>query len=149
MIISKKGLDLLKSFEGLRLVSYRCPVGIWTIGYGTTQGIKEGMRITEKQAEIFLQQDLYKVEQTIQRLVKVPITQCIFDALAAFIYNVGGSAFEDSTLLNLLNQKKYSEAGDQLLRWDKAGDKELEGLTRRRRAERKLFYSQPFPGSKK
>jgi lysozyme len=146
---SKSGINLIKEFEGCELTAYLCPAKVWTIGYGTTSGVKEGQKITEIQAEDFLKKDLVRFESAVNRMVRVPITQGIFDALVSFTYNLGAGALATSTLLRLLNDRKYSEAGDQLLRWNKVEDEELEGLTRRRRAERKVFYSQPFPGSKK
>ena len=139
MRTSQKGIDLIKKFEGCRLNSYRCPAGVWTIGYGHTKGVKEGQRITQAQAEDFLKEDLKIYERAVEGCVKVPLSQNQFDALVSFCYNCGGEALRTSTLLRLLNEGRYFEAAEQFLRWNKACGKVLEGLTRRRHAERELF----------
>jgi lysozyme len=132
-------LSLIKEFEGLRLEAYLCPAKVWTIGYGHTKTAKPGMRITEGGAEALLRHDLEWVESTINKNVKVPLTQNQYDALASFIYNVGAGAFRKSTLLRLLNQGDYTGAAGQFQRWNKAGGKVLRGLTRRRQAEAEKF----------
>jgi GH24 family phage-related lysozyme (muramidase) len=142
--INASGLRLLKSFEGLRLESYLDAVGVWTIGYGTTENIGPGMRISQAQAESFLMRDVAKFEATIASAIKVPINTDQFSALVSFTYNVGATAFTESTLLQLLNKRDYLGAADQLLRWNKGGNLELPGLTRRRQAERSLFLGQNF-----
>jgi GH24 family phage-related lysozyme (muramidase) len=142
--INANGLRILKSFEGLRLESYLDAVGIWTIGYGTTENIGPGMRISQAQAESFLMRDVAKFEAAIASVVKVPLNTDQFSALVSFTYNVGATAFAESTLLQLLNKRDYLAAADQLLRWNKGGDLELPGLTRRRQAERSLFLGQNF-----
>lgn len=142
--INARGLRLLKTFEGLRLNAYRDPVGIWTIGYGTTSGVYPGMRITEAEAEALLKRDLARFERAVEDLVTVPLNDDQFSALVSFVYNVGEGALASSTLLRLLNRGDYRGAADQLLRWNRAGGRELAGLTRRRRAERALFLGQDY-----
>jgi GH24 family phage-related lysozyme (muramidase) len=143
--INAKGLRLLKSFEGLRLQAYLDPVGIWTIGYGTTTGVRPGMRITEAEAEALLQRDLARFEQAVSQLITVPLNEDQYSALVSFTYNVGEGALSSSTLRRLLNQRDYLGAADQLLRWNRGdGGRELVGLTRRRRAERALFLGQDY-----
>jgi GH24 family phage-related lysozyme (muramidase) len=142
--INAKGLRLLKSFEGLELRAYQDAVGVWTIGYGTTSGVRPGMVITEAQAEELLKRDLNRFERAVTDLVKVPLNDDQFSALVSFVYNVGEGALATSTLLRVLNQRNYQGAADQLLRWDKAGGRTLAGLTRRRRAERALFLGQDY-----
>ncbi|MBD3881125.1 lysozyme [Phormidium tenue FACHB-886] len=142
--INAKGLRLLKSFEGLRLTAYLDPVGIWTIGYGTTSGVGPGMQITEAQAEAFLKRDLARFENAVANLVEVPLSSDQFSALVSFAYNVGEGALANSTLLRLLNQGDFRGAADQLLRWNRGDSGELPGLTRRRRAERALFLGEDF-----
>ncbi|MDX2211650.1 MAG: lysozyme [Oculatellaceae cyanobacterium bins.114] len=139
--INAKGLQLLKNFEGLSLTAYKDAVGIWTIGYGTTSGVKPGQKITQAQAEEFLKRDLQRFEAAVDRLVKVPLNSNQFSALVVFTYNAGERALATSTLLKLLNQGHYQAAADQLLRWNRAGGQVLAGLTRRRQAERALFLS--------
>lgn len=141
MKINEAGLNLIKDFEGCRLKAYLCPAGIWTIGYGHTQGVKPDMVINQLQAERFLKQDLKRFEDAVTSLVKVPITPNQFSALVSFAYNVGTGALYDSTLLRKLNKKDYKGAANEFLRWNKAGGKVLSGLTRRRLAEKDLFES--------
>lgn len=144
MKIGKQGLDLIKSFEGLELKAYMpTPIDVPTIGYGHTKTVKMGQTITEAQAEALLKQDLGWVEAVVNKSVTVPLTQNQYDALCSFVYNLGGTNFKRSTLLKKLNNKAYSDAADELLRWDKQGSKVLRGLTRRREAERALFLSGP------
>lgn len=135
------GLHLIKTFEGLKLNAYLCPAGVWTIGYGTTKGVKPGMAITAAKAEELLAQDLRKFEDTVNTSVAVPITQGMYDALVSFCYNVGAGAFRTSTLLRLLNKGEYESAALQFARWNRGGNKVLPGLVRRRAAERELFES--------
>ena len=140
MNISENGIKLIKNFEGCRLVAYKCPAGVWTIGYGHTgQEIHEGLKITQEQAEKYLKIDLLIHCNNVSRLVKVPLTQNQFDALVSFEYNLGYGNLASSTLLKLLNAKKYNEAAAQFDRWVYAGGKKLSGLIRRRAAEKKLF----------
>lgn len=136
--------DLIKKFEGLSLQAYPDPAtggSPWTIGYGHTTRVKQHDKCTKEQAEVWLEEDLASCYKTIDTSVKVELTNKQRDALASFIFNVGRNAFSTSTLLNLLNQKKYIEAAEQLLRWNKAGGKMFSGLTSRRKAERALFLS--------
>jgi GH24 family phage-related lysozyme (muramidase) len=143
--ISQKGIDLVKSFEGgPYLEAYKDPVGVWTIGYGTTSGVKSGMRITKAQAEQYLREDLNQFEKAVKDNVKVALNTDQFSALVSFTYNVGEGALASSTLLRLLNQGDYKGAADQFLRWNKGGGQELPGLTRRRNAERAMFLGQDY-----
>jgi len=141
---SNAGLNLIKGFEGKRLYAYDDGVGVWTIGFGTIKHpngvrVKKGDVCTEKQAEEYLRNDLVKFEAAINKLVKVPLSQNQFDALASFTYNLGESNLSSSTLLKKLNKGDYQGAADQFLAWKKAGGKVLPGLVRRREAERALF----------
>lgn len=144
MNTSQTGIDLIKGFEGKRLVAYDDGVGVWTIGYGTIKypngvRVKKGDTCTEVQAETYLKSDLVKFENAINRLVKVPLNQNQFDALSSFTYNLGETNLSKSTLLRKLNAKDYKVAADQFLVWNKAGGRVLTGLVRRREAERSLF----------
>jgi lysozyme len=144
-ITGQKGLDLIKSFEGLRLDAYICPAGVPTIGYGTTkvngQSIKVPSTITESQANDYLKSDVKSFEQAVNSAVSVPVTQNQFDALVSFTYNLGPGNLRSSTLLKKLNARDYAGAADEFPKWNKSGGKELAGLTRRRNAERDLFLS--------
>jgi lysozyme len=138
---SQEGIDLIKRWEGCRLKAYRCPAGVWTIGYGHTHSAMDGLCITYDRAEELLKQDLQRFEKAITTLVRIPLTQNHFDALTSFVYNVGIEAFRNSTLLKLLNQKNYLLAADQFDRWTKVGKKTLPGLVGRRKEEKQLFLS--------
>ena len=139
MKTSQKGIDIIKQFEGCRLSAYKCPANVWTIGYGHTYGVKAGQKISQKQAEEFLKKDLKSFEAAVNNYVKVSLSQSQFDALVSFSFNVGSEALRTSTLLKLLNQGKYEEAAGQLDRWVFASGKKLDGLVRRRKAEKELF----------
>lgn len=140
MKISQKGLNLIKSFEGLELKSYKDSVGVLTIGYGSTGShVKSGMVITKEQAEELLKEDVSRFEKGVNGLVKVPLTQNQFDALVSFSFNLGLANLKSSTLLRKLNTSDYSGAAKEFLRWNRAGNKVLAGLTRRRQAEKDMF----------
>lgn len=140
MKTSEKGLALIKSHEGRRLSSYRCPAGVWTVGYGSTgPHVKEGMRITINEADQLLLKDVARFEARVNQLVKVPLTQGQFDALVSFDFNTG--ALHSSTLLKRLNEGHYSNIPAQLMRWTRGGGRELPGLVRRRRDEAELWRS--------
>lgn len=139
-----KGIELIKGFEGYRAEAYLCPAGVWTIGYGTTAGVKRGQTTTKALAVKMLEADLVKFEKTVNNLVKVKLTQDQFDALVAFVYNVGPGNFKGSTLLSLLNQGDYRSVPAQMLRWNRGNGQVLAGLTRRRKAEGDLFATGKF-----
>jgi lysozyme len=137
--LREKGTEILKYFEGCRLEAYQDSVGVWTIGYGHTKGVLEGMTITQEGAEQLLQTELEEYEGYIEKYVTVPLTQNQFDALVCWVYNLGPTNFKNSTLLKELNSGNYTAAGKEITRWNKAGGKVLAGLVRRREAEAKLF----------
>ena len=144
MKTSPAGIALIQQFEGRRLEAYKCPAGIWTIGYGHTSAagapdVKPGMTITKQEANDILVRDLVKYENAVDRLVKVPLTQNQFDALVSFTFNVGEGALAKSTLLKKLNAGNYDAVPAELMKWTRGGGKELPGLVRRRRAEAALW----------
>lgn len=139
MHISQKGITLIKMFEGLELETYICAGNVLSIGYGCTQGVEPGMKITEDTAISLLKSDLISFEDCINENVNVKLTQDQFDALACFTYNIGNWGFKNSTLLKKLNKYDYKGASEELLRWTKAKGKVLKGLVRRRQAEQNLF----------
>lgn len=146
MQTSDKGIALIKQFEGCKLTAYQDSVGVWTIGYGWTKPvdgkpIRAGMTIKQETAERLLKTGLVSYESDVSRLVKVSLTQGQFDALVSFTYNLGARSLSTSTLLRKLNAGDYAGASDEFPRWNKAGGKVLNGLTRRREAERALFLS--------
>ena len=146
MQTSDKGIALIKQFEGCKLTAYQDSVGVWTIGYGWTQPvdgkpIRAGMTIKQETAERLLKTGLVSYESDVARVLKVYLTQGQFDALVSFKYNLGARSLSTSNLLRKLNAGDYAGAADEFLRWNKAGGKVLNGLSRRREAERALFLS--------
>lgn len=140
--ISQKGIDLIKSCEGFRAKAYRDAVGVLTIGWGHTAGVKPGMVITQAQGEAMLRHDLEVFEKGVSAaLGKTPTTQGQWDAMVSFSYNVGLGNFRKSSVLRLHKAGNYPAAANALLLWNKAGGRVLDGLTRRRRAERSLYLS--------
>lgn len=151
MKVSQRGIDLIKDFEGCKLVAYQCPANVWTIGYGTTEPINgvpihKGMTITQAQADELLIKNLATYEKAVNTYVTYNINQNMYDALVSFTYNCGTGALKKSDLLKYLNQGEINKAADQFLLWNKATVngvlQPLKGLTRRREAERKLFLEE-------
>ena len=145
MQISYRGKELLKELEGFRHHACLEPGGVWTIGYGTTKidgkPVEAGQTVTEVQAQKWLDEDLAWAQTAVNKLVKVKLTQNMFDALVSFVYNIGESAFAKSTLLRLLNLKQYVEAAKQFERWKFDNGKEIKGLVTRRIKETAMFNS--------
>ena len=139
MKISEEGISLIKHFEGCRLESYQDSVGIWTIGFGTIKGVKEGDKINQDEAEHLLQEEMPEYEGYINDMVKVPLEQNQFDALCSWVFNLGPKNLSESTLLRVLNDEKYDEVPEQIVRWNKAGGQVLKGLVKRRQAEADMF----------
>ena len=131
---NQAGLGLIESFEGLRLNAYQDSVGVWTIGYGHTQGVQPGQTITQQQAQAFLQQDLGVAEAGVNKL-GLTLTDNQFAALVSFTFNLGAGN------LNKLLSQGLAAAADRILLFDHAGGRVLPGLTRRRQAERALFLT--------
>ena len=141
MKTSPKGIALIKEFEGLRLKAYKCPGGVWTIGYGHTAGVKSGKVISEAQAEEYLKADLIAYERYLNGL-GLALNQNQFDALVSFIYNVGTGNFSNSTLLRKVRANpRDNSIMDEFLRWVYSKGRVLPGLQRRRLAEMKLYFS--------
>ena len=144
MQISNKGLELIKFYEGLELEAYKCAAGVLTIGYGWTHDVKEGDTITEERAEELLREGIVQYENAVDDLVNVPLEQHQFDALVSWVYNLGKANLAASTLLKKVNAQEFDEVPDQIRRWNKAGGKVLEGLTKRRESEAKLWSTGEF-----
>ena len=146
MIVSKNGLDLIKEFESFKSKPYLCPSQKATIWWGSTY-YPDGKKVTLQDKEITEEKAFEILEyvankdfgSNINKVVKVPLSQNQFDALVSFAYNIGNGNFNSSTLLRWLNQGNYKEASIQLLRWDKSKGIVLNGLTKRRKAEKALF----------
>ena len=144
METSKTGLDLIKHFEGCELEAYKCPAGVWTIGYGHTKDVEEGDTISKEQAEEMLVEELHEYENYVNEYVNVALSQNQFDALVSWVYNLGPANLKASTMLKVLNSGKYEDVPAQIKRWNKAGGKVLEGLIRRREAEACLFQGKEW-----
>jgi lysozyme len=139
MEISKEGVCLIKKFEGCKLEAYYDAVNVLTIAYGRTKGVKAGDTCTQEQADAWLEEELQEYGGYVNEAVNVPLSQNQFDALVSWTYNLGPSNLNKSTMLKVLNNGEYEEVPAQMRRWNKAGGKVLEGLTRRRNAESLLF----------
>ena len=145
------GIDIIKHFEqchtligGGKVKAYRDPVGIPTIGYGHIQGVTMGMVISISEAERLLKEDMSRYEKAVREQFTVPLTQGQFNALTSFSFNLGTGAMKQSTLRRLLNQGKYDAAAREFPKWCKAGGRKLEGLERRRFAERFEFLGKDW-----
>lgn len=134
MKTSQRGIDLIKEFEGCRTEAYLCPAGVWTIGYGHTAGVKQGDKISAEQAEQLLKDDLVVYEAKVNKYSKYNWNQNQFDALVSFAYNIGSI---DQLTSN--GRRSIETISAKILEYNKAGGKTLEGLVRRRKAERDLF----------
>lgn len=141
MGISPNGINLIKKFEGCKLNAYLDQAGVPTIGYGSTEGVRLSMTITQDEAEKMLKDHLDVVCHNVSGMLKVEVDQNQFDALCSFAYNLGCAALKRSTLLSLLNQGDFDGAAEQFPKWCMAGGVENAGLKRRRIAEQELFLS--------
>ncbi len=142
MRINEAGLKIIKRNEGLRLHAYRCPAGVWTIGYGHTgPAAKRGNIITEERADLLLRNDVAYFEDAVSGLVTVPLNGNQFSALVSFTFNLGEAHLAESTLLRTLNAGDPEGAANEFPRWNRAGGKVLPGLERRRDEERALFLT--------
>jgi len=148
--VSQQGVELVKKFEGLHKVqpdgtvsSYRCPAGVWTIGYGATKGVRSGTKLTVQECEDRLLEELNEFGAQVRRVVDVPLTQSQFDAIVSLTFNIGIGNLKSSTLLRKLNAGDYAAVPAQMMRWNKARVDgkltPLKGLTRRRAAEAAVF----------
>lgn len=140
MTVSDRGVALIAKYEGCRLEAYKCPAGLWTIGYGHTAGVTQGQKLaSEEAAKALLKEDLKKYGGYVNNCVKkglitFPLNQNQFDALTSFCYNCG-----NGNLQKLVSGRDAATVADKLLAYNKGGGKVLAGLTRRREEERALF----------
>ena len=146
MKTSLSGQSLIKSFESCRLKAYRDSIGVWTIGWGSTwyedgTRVQQGDQITQERADALFRLVLAEFEIGVERLLKVKLTQHQFDALVSFAYNVGLGNLQRSTLLRKVNANpKDPTIAAEFAKWNRAGGKVLNGLTRRRKAEADLYF---------
>lgn len=142
--LNEASISLIKSFEGWRANAYRDSVGVWTIGYGHTSmagppKVTSNLKITKAEGEDMLQHDLQKYAKAVDDAITVSLTPNQFGALVSFCYNVGPGNFRKSSVLRYTNAGNFKGVPARLLLWNKAGGRVLNGLTRRRKAEGKLF----------
>lgn len=136
---SNEVIEAIKGFEGLRLTAYKCPAGVWTIGYGHTSRVREGQTISEAEAELMLRADL-NVFETFVNAFHENITQSQFDALVCLIYNIGIGSYQSSTLKRKIDEgAPLEEIGQQWQRWVHSNGKVLTALKKRRKWEFELF----------
>lgn len=137
MTTSSKGVSLIKSFEGCRLEAYKCPAGVWTIGYGHTAGVNQGDKITQEVAEDLLRDDLVKYEKYVLKYNDIyKFNQNQFDALVSFTYNCGAGNLKN---LTKNGTRTIAQISTKMLLYNKSGGVTLKGLQRRRNAEKELF----------
>lgn len=132
-------VGFISSFEGCRLSAYKCSAGVWTIGYGHTEGVKEGDVCTEEQAKAWLIDDVRETQTLLAHYINVPVSEGEFVALVSLAFNVGVGALMKSKLLRKLNSGDREGAAQEFLDFDLAGGKRIAGLTRRRKEEHDLF----------
>lgn len=141
---SEECAKLMEHFEGYREHAYQDGGGVWTVGIGTTKGVKPGDTMSYQEALDRKRKELKEHCEPLYTDINVNITQGMFDAMASFTYNVGVHAFSTSTLLKKLNDGDYAGAADELLRWNKDNGRVVDGLTRRRKAEREMFLGRDW-----
>lgn len=140
MRITENGVELIARYEGCRLQAYKCPAGVWTIGYGHTAGVQpENTLPSEAEAKKLLKEDLKKYGDYVNACVRkgqirFPLNQSMFDALTSFCYNCG-----NGSLQKLVDGRDAGTVADKMLLYNKGGGRELPGLTKRRKEERELF----------
>ena len=133
--------DIVKQFEGCKLKAYKCPAGVWTVGWGSTgPDVTENTTWTQQQADDRLERDLGRflngVVRTSPNLMAHPNRLA---AVTSFAYNVGIGAYQKSTMRKKIDAEDWAGAQAEFSRWTRAGGRELPGLVRRRQAEAQLF----------
>ncbi len=142
---SERCVNVVKMFESFRARPYKDCGGLWTVGYGELlpknipMSEIKNMTITQEEGEARLRKTLDDIGKQINSVLKVNVSQEMFDALCSFVYNVGFGAFRSSTMLKLINEGKFELAADEFLKWVYVGNKKIAGLVARRTSERNLF----------
>ncbi len=135
------GIALIRVSEGCELTAYKCPAGIWTIGYGSTHCVFPGLVISKADAGQRLMSDLIVAERAVEHSVTVPLSDNQFSALVSFTFNLGAGSLEKSTLLKRLNAGDHGAVPAELMKWCHVGGRTSEGLRKRREAEGKLWVT--------
>lgn len=139
--MNKKAIEIIKEMEDLYLEAYKCPAGVWTIGWGHTAGVQKGMKITEEQAEELLEEDMQEAIRVVERL-NADLSDNQYNALVSFVFNIGGSNFAKSTIRRkIIANPSDKTIRAEFMRWVYADGKKLKGLERRREEEAELYYS--------
>lgn len=144
MKVTEEALDLIREFEGFRGRAYRCPAGVWTIGYGHTAmagrpAVTAGMDISRAEADAILRADVATVAAGVRRHLRAPLSDSQFSALVSFAFNVGLGNFAASSVLRSVNAGALDRVPARLMLWTKAKGRTLAGLVRRRAAEAAMF----------
>ena len=134
-----QAVDLIKKWEGCKLEAYLDGGGVPTIGYGHTKGVKLGDKITQQQADAWLDEEVPEYFFGILSVTHVGLNPNQLAALTSLVYNIGLNAYKNSTLLKLLNEGKILEASNQFERWNKDNGQVVVGLTNRRADEKRVF----------
>lgn len=134
-------VEFIAQFEGCELSAYKCPVGVWTIGYGHTKDVRAGDKCSEDQAKAWLADDIRETQSLLAHYVNLPVSKNEFVALVSLAFNVGVGALTKSKLLRKLNSGDRDGAAEEFLDFDLANGKRVAGLTRRRQAEHDLFLT--------
>lgn len=145
MNINQKGVALIVEFEGFRSEAYLCPAGVWTVGYGSTKGVKQGDRITMYDAKERLKKELAEFEAGVMSALTLPPNENEFSACVVLAYNIGIAGFKSSSVVKAHNRGDKEAAARAFNLWNKATvggvKKTLPGLTRRRLAEAALYLT--------
>ena len=159
MKTGEKGLALIKRFEGCKYTPYKCPAGLWTVGYGTVLypdqirlkmperlsyplRVEDSRKFSQEEIDAFLATELRSTERGVARYCPASVgNQNQFDALVSFAYNCGVGALQRSTIRQAYNRGEVETAADGFLKYTRGGGKILPGLTRRREAEKALFLT--------
>jgi lysozyme len=144
MHVTEEGLALIRRFEGFRAEAYRCPAGVWTIGYGHTSQagpprVRPGMIMSEAEARRVLAGDVRIFAEDVRAALTREVSPEQFSALVSFAFNVGSGAFRRSSVLRAVNAGAFADVPQRLALWVKADGRTLEGLVRRRKAEGEMF----------
>lgn len=146
MIPSPEIVDFVAAWEGFRANAYLDAVGIWTIGYGQTRGVREGDTVTREEARADLEETLTRDGQVLQAFMTREPSQQQFDALLSLAYNCGVQRIGESGVMFRFNNGWDRDCADRILWWDKAGGRVLSGLHKRREAERAIYLDGDYSG---